>query len=384
MFQRSIKLTKNNSFFLFGPRGSGKSTLVRQHLSSMDSLLIDLLESNSESRYWSNPDLLYSDIKASKKKWILIDEVQKIPKLLDIVQKSIEELKVCFVLTGSSARKLKRGGANLLAGRAFLYNLFPLTHIELGDKFDLHEVLAFGSLPKIFQYSDDSEKIQFLNSYTHTYLKEEILAEQIVRNANGFRSFLEVAAQMNGKLLNYSKVARESGVDHKTVQNFYQILEDTLVGFTLPGFHKSIRKAQTLMPKFYFFDLGVQRALERSLKSKPVLSSSVYGFYFGSFVINEIYRQNIYTNSEFKLSHYNTSTGQEVDLVLSTPKKDFFIEIKSATKIDPVEVQKLERITEGLKNVQRIYLSQDPIATEVGKVKCLHWSDFVRQMELHV
>lgn len=380
MVKRYPKLSNSNSFFLFGPRGSGKSTLIKERYSSKDNLYIDLLDDKMESRYWSDPDLLFNDVSRINKGWVIIDEVQKIPKLLDIVHKSIETYKTKFILTGSSARKLKRGGANLLAGRAFLYHLFPLTYFELKENFDLNFILQWGSLPKIFQYDSDTDRKDFLISYTKTYLKEEIIAEQIIRNIDGFRSFLEVAAQMNGKTLNFLKISRECGVDSKTVNSYFQILEDTLVGFWVPGFHKSIRKSQKIQPKFYFFDLGILRSLEGTLGSQPISGTSVYGQYFESFVVNEIFRFNSYTQQDFRISHYQTSTGQEIDLILSKGLQDILIEIKSTNKIDRVEVEKFARISSGFKKCQRYFISQDQMITEIEGVRCMKWNYAIEEI----
>jgi predicted AAA+ superfamily ATPase len=379
MFLRIAKLSKSHSFFLFGPRGSGKSTLIQNRFSLGSSIYIDLLKAENENRYRKNPDLLLNDVKAHKNKWIIIDEVQKIPKLLDLVHVAIEEYKSKFILTGSSARKLKRGGANLLAGRAFLFYLFPLTHVELADQFHLQDVLCWGSLPKIFEL-DDVDKKNFLVSYVQTYLKEEIISEQIIRNVEGFRNFLDVAAQMNGRALNFSKISRECGVDSKTVISYYQILEDTLMGFFLNGYHNSIRKAQKAQPKFYFFDLGVVRTLEGSLDSEPVPKTSVYGNYFECFVVNEVFRFNSYSGKDYKLSQYQTSTGQEIDLILSKGVKTILIEIKSTNKIDSTEVIKFSRISEGFKNAKRYFVSQDKMRSEIENVTCLHWKDFIKEI----
>lgn len=380
MVKRHTKLTKSNSFFLFGPRGSGKSTLIKTLFQSGDNLFIDLLDEKMESRYWRDPDLLFNDVAQIKKGWVIIDEVQKIPKLLDVVHKSIEFYNTKFILTGSSARKLKRGGANLLAGRAFLYHLFPLTFLELKEQFDLNFVIQWGSLPKIFQFTDDNDRRDFLISYTKTYLKEEIIAEQIIRNVEGFRSFLEVAAQMNGKSLNFLKISRECGVDSKTVHSYFQILEDTLVGFWVPGFHKSVRKAQKAQPKFYFFDLGVLRALDGNLDSKPIAGTSFYGQYFESFVVNEIFRYNSYTQKDFHISHYQTSTGQEIDLILSKGMQNILIEIKSTRQIDRVEVEKFARISTGFKKSRRYFLSQDTVISEIEGVRCTPWQVAIKEI----
>lgn len=380
MVKRHVKLSESNSFFLFGPRGSGKSTLVQERYLSKNTLLIDLLDEKMESRYWNDPDLLFHDVSRIQNGWVIIDEVQKIPKLLDIVHKSIETYKTKFILTGSSARKLRRGGANLLAGRAFLYYLFPLTSFELNAQFNINFILQWGSLPKIFQYESDQDRRDFLNSYSKTYLKEEILAEQVIRNIDGFRRFLQVAAQMNGKTLNFSKISRECGVDSKTVHSYFQILEDTLVGFWVPGFHKSVRKAQKIQPKFYFFDLGVQRSLEGTLESKPIAGTSAYGQYFEAFIINEIFRYNSYTQKDFRISHYQTSTGQEIDLILSKGMHDILIEIKSTQHIDRMEVEKFARISKGFKKCQRYFISQDKIISEIDGVTCMPWQKAIEHI----
>lgn len=380
MVKRYPKLSNSNSFFLFGPRGAGKSTLIRERYDSENNLFIDLLDEKTESRYWNDPDLLFNDVSRIKNGWVIIDEVQKIPKLLDLVHKSIETYKTKFILTGSSARKLKRGGANLLAGRAFLYYLYPLTFLELKEKFDLNFVIQWGSLPKIFQFDSFDEKRDFLISYAKTYLKEEIIAEQIIRNVDGFRSFLEVAAQMNGKALNFLKIGRECGIDSKTVNSYFQILEDTLVGFWVPGYHKSVRKAQKIQPKFYFFDLGILRALEGTLESKPIPGTSMYGQYFESLVINEIFRFNSYTQKDFRISHYQTSTGQEIDLILSKGFQDILIEIKSTKQIDRVEVEKFARISSAFKKSQRYYISQDEMITEIEGVRCMPWQTAIQEI----
>jgi predicted AAA+ superfamily ATPase len=196
----------------------------------------------------------------------VIDEVQKAPKLLDQIHYEIEKRQIKFALTGSSARKLRRGGANLLAGRALMNHLYPLTHRELAADFVLQDVLQWGSLPEIFSAPSDLVRQEYLKTYVDSYLKEEILQEQLVRNVVPFRKFLPVAAQMNGKILNFSSMAKDLGVDWSTVKNYYQILEDTWLGFNLPIYHRSLRKQQLKGQKFYLFDLGVQRALERNLK----------------------------------------------------------------------------------------------------------------------
>lgn len=383
MVNRLAKLSKSHSFFLFGARGTGKSTLIKERYLEKDYLFYDLLDPDLEDEFSRSPMRLYERIKAQKKKpeWIIIDEVQKIPRLLDVVHMCIEDLKVRFILTGSSARKLKRGGANLLAGRAFLYSLFPLTELELSlaQRFDLQRYLRWGSLPKLLELSNDDDKKQYLKTYAQLYLKEEIKAEQLVRNIDPFREFLEISAQMNGKIINYSGIAKDVGVDHKTVQNYYEILADTWIGNFLPAFHQSVRKSQKLSPKFYLFDIGVKNALARQLESIPVMGTSLFGDLFEHFIINEIFRYNEYKSKDFRLSYLATKSGSEVDLILSRGREHYAIEIKSKERVDRGEVQMVRKLASDIRNLKKIYyVSQQEETLELDGVLCVHWKEFFR------
>lgn len=385
MIKRLVTPSNKSSFFLFGARGTGKSTFIsEQFLPQIEGEYIyyDLLNDETEERLSRNPSLIASDLTAARKKpeWIIIDEVQKIPRLLDVVHSLIEKQKIKFILSGSSARKLKIEGANLLAGRAFDYRLFPITFWELESEFDLGQVLSFGSLPTVFHFKEKPEKIKYLKSYVASYVKLEIQMEQVVRRLDPFKQFLEVAAQMNGKPVNYSKIGKEVGVDTKTVINYFQILEDTYFGFILPAFHTSLRKSILLTPKFYFFDIGVKRALERSLHSEPVPRTSYYGETFEHLVIIEIFRLNFYFETDYSLSYFSTKEGAEVDLVLSRGKREIiFIEIKSTTSIDEVEVKKLSTLVSKTQ-IQAFYFSLDPIPQEIHGVKCLYWRDGIKDL----
>jgi predicted AAA+ superfamily ATPase len=221
--------------------------------------------------------------------------------------------------------------------------LFPLTHQELTDQFDLQNYLHWGGLPHIHNLSNISDKNKYLESYVLNYLNEEIRLEQIIRKLDPFRNFLEIAGQMSGKIINYKKIANEIGVDTKTIISYFQILQDTLLGFYLPAFHNSVRKSQRLSPKFYIFDTGVKKALENSLEQKPVPRTSVFGELFESMVILEFDRFNRYYNRHYKLSYFSTKNEAEIDLVLSKGKEIILIEIKSSQEIDENEVHKLSR-----------------------------------------
>ncbi len=384
MIRRLIKPLKSNSFFLFGARGTGKSTWVEQQfLGSSECLRIDLLNADEEERFTRNPSLLEAILNEShsKPEWVFIDEVQKAPKLLDQVHRLIERKKQKFILTGSSARKLKRDGANLLAGRAYVNHLHPLTALELQEDWDLNRALNWGTLPQAWNITDAVERRAFLKSYVLTYLREEVMIEQLVRKLDPFRNFLEVSAQMNGKVLNYSKIAREVGVSDKTILGYYQVLEDTLLGFSLPAFHRSVRKSQAEHPKFYWFDSGVKRQLERSIESPLVPSTSAYGEAFEHFVILEITRRADYLGKDWKLSFFRTKEGNEIDLIISPNRKqEILVEIKSTTQVDPLEVKALERMSADFNSIGIYYLSLDPKPQRIGKVRCLPWLEGVREI----
>ncbi len=385
MVRRIVKPSISRSFFLFGARGSGKSTFINSDfLISKKVYKIDLLDLDQEEKYIKHPMALYEEIKTNLKKWdwIFIDEVQKCPKLLDVVHKSIEDLKAKFILTGSSARKLKRGGANLLAGRAFLYSLYPLTSVELGKLFDLTSALQWGTLPSLLQLPDNSDKKSYLKSYCQIYLKEEIKSEQLVRNIDPFRNFLEISAQMSGKIINNTKIGNDIGVDHKTVQNYFEILCDTWLGFFVPAFHQSVRKSQKLSPKFYYFDLGVKNQLSQTIDSLPTQGTSTYGELFEHFVINEIYRLNEYWQKDFILSYLKTKNDAEIDLILSKGRYHFAIEIKSSKYIDTKEVKKLKALAEDIKNIKKVfYISNCKDKRTIDDVQCLHWQDFISDFQ---
>ncbi len=281
MFQRLINPLEEHSFFLFGARGTGKSTWLRERFSHEDCFWLDLLNAEVEDRYRQNPALLARDLESRKTtRWVVIDEVQKVPRLLDAVHSLLEKTPVRFAMSGSSARKLRKSSANLLAGRSFVNYAFPLTASELGARFKIEEILRWGSLPRIFNLEGAAARAEYLRSYALTYLREEIQLEQIVRKIEPFRDFLEIAALNSGKVLNATKIAGEAGVDFKSIQNYFEILESTWIGFRVPAWHRSIRKSQRLTAKFYFFDLGVKRALERSLDSIPAPATSDFGDLF--------------------------------------------------------------------------------------------------------
>jgi predicted AAA+ superfamily ATPase len=382
MFHRLCKTSNLNSFFLFGARGTGKSTLLRTQFQNQNCLWLDLLNPELEFQLLTEPSRLLELWQKEKPEWVVIDEVQKVPKLLDVVHSMIETHDVRFALTGSSARKLKRGQANLLAGRSFAFHLFPLTAMELGSSFSLQNALEFGTLPKIFSLPDSREKELFLKSYAHIYLKEEIQSEQLVRNMEPFRKFLPVAAAAHLRPINYAKIGRDSGVDPKSVERYFSILEETLVGFFLDSFHRSVRARQKSSPKFYFFDVGVQRALSEMLEVKPAPRSSYYGEIFEAFVISEIHRRVSYSEKQTRLSYLQTSDGLEIDLIVEKKGKvAFLVEIKSSRNITADDIAPLKRVAADFPDARRIVLCQETMArTTVDNIEILPWEEAIEEI----
>lgn len=369
------------SFFLFGPRSTGKSTLIGDWSQGKKALYVDLLDPTTEARYANHPELLLEDWSSKKNEWIIIDEVQKNIALLDVVQIGIVKHKIKFAITGSSARKLKRGSANLLGGRAIQFSLHPFTDKELKSEKDLIELLRWGSLPEIFELSE-KDRERKLYSYVSTYLREELLQEQIIRQVEPFRKFLEIAAQMNGKILNFSKIARDAGVEERSIARYYQILEDTLLGFFIEPFNHSIRKRQSQKAKFYFFDLGVTRALQNSVSLEVSPQTEVYGNLFEHFFILECIRLNDYKEKRFKFFYLKTKDSLEVDLIIETPKKQFIlIEIKSKNRILEDDFRSLKSIAADFKNLKTCLLvSNQKQSTRHGNITCIHWREALDEL----
>jgi predicted AAA+ superfamily ATPase len=315
--------------------------------------------------------------------WVVIDEVQKVPKLLDVVHSLIESDGTRFALTGSSARKLKRGAVNLLAGRAFVYHLFPFTTGELSASFDLDMALAFGSLPGLLDLHSPDEKADFLRAYALTYLKEEVWGEHLVRNLDPFRAFIEIAAQCNGELINFSRIARDVGVDTKTVQSYFQILEDTLVGYTLEPYHRSVRKRQSQAPRFYLFDTGVCRALSRTLNVPLHPGTYAYGRAFEHFVIIEALRRNDYLKTDFRFSYLRTKDGAEVDLVIERPgQSTVLVEIKSSTRVDTSDLRHLTAFAQDMPESAAVCLSRESVPRLANGIRILPWEQGLEEIGL--
>ena len=385
MFRRFLQTTRRHSFFLFGARGTGKTTWIRDTFDPDASLYLDLLDPEVEDLYRRTPRRLEQQVGAlpDSVEWVLIDEVQRAPRLLDTAHRLIERTGKRFVLTGSSARKLRRGASNLLAGRAFVYSLYPLTVPELQDAFDLDGALRWGTLPRMFSLDAGEDRRAYLRAYALTYLREEIAAEQIVRRLDPFRRFLEVAAQSNGAIVNYTNIARDVGADPKTVITYFSILEDTLVGFLLPAFHRSIRKQQRSNPKFYFFDTGVKRALDRTLELPLNAGTYEYGRAFEHFMTTQIVHLSQYRYPDWRVSYLRTGAGVEIDLVIERPGlPTALIEIKSSERVDERDVRHLTRFTGDFSEPLALCISRDPTRMQIDGVLCVHWREAFDELGL--
>ncbi|MCC6220974.1 MAG: ATP-binding protein [Deltaproteobacteria bacterium] len=376
MFHRAINISKSNSFFLFGARGTGKSTLIKERFVSGNTIYIDLLKFSEMTRLQADPEELLRRI-APSTDWVVIDEIQKVPALLDTIHYFIEarNLTAKFALTGSRARKLKLGGANLLAGRAFVYELYPLTSSELGDDFDLMQAIQWGLLPGVFAYDTNSDKKLFLEAYANTYLKEEVWDEHLVKDLEPFRKFLQVAAQCNGTVINYSKIALDVRVDTKTVQRYFQILEDTLVGCMIEPYSPSLRKRQRTNPKFYFIDPGIVRALTNSFAMDISPATLGFGYVFEHFVILEFLKRNSYLRKNYQFSFIRDTKNREVDLVIERPgEKTALVEIKSTDTVRAEHIKQLHTFLTDYPECEAFCISRDETEQSFGKVISLHWS----------
>ncbi|NOX37780.1 MAG: ATP-binding protein [Calditrichaeota bacterium] len=342
LIERIIQLP-DMSFFLFGARQTGKTTLIQSRFKE-SIWTVNLLLSETFYRYQQQPQLFLREaeyqIQREKIRYIFVDEIQRLPTLLNDIHYLMEKYpQVQFILTGSSARKLRRGGYNLLAGRAIQRYLFPFVFQEIREWYTLDEILRFGTLPPLL-YRHNNERVEILRAYVDTYLKEEIIAEAFARNVGGFYRFLELAAGQFTEIINYNAIARDAGVSVKTVQSYYSILEDTLIGFYLWPWRKSVRKRLRLHPKFYFFDNGVTNAANRMLgvELPPIWKGKL----FEQFIIQELFRYKHYLNSESQLFFWRTAHGAEVDvLIVKGEKIHHAIEIKYSSRIENVHLRGL-------------------------------------------
>jgi len=326
MYSRTIKPPKNKSFFLFGPRGTGKSTWVQSVFSG--SLYLDLLESELYTLLLASPQRLETLIPPGYGGWVVIDEIQRIPELLNEVHRLIEKRGLLFVLTGSSARKLRREGINLLAGRALTLRMHPLTVAELGNDFTLDHSLQLGQMPMTFS---DSDPAAYLSSYVHTYLREEVQQEGLTRNLQAFARFLEAASFSQAAPLNISEVARECNVNRKLAEEYFNILEDLLLGVRLPPFRKRARRRVVAHPKFFLFDTGVYRTIRpKGILDRP---EEIDGAALETLIFQELRAMNDNFKLGYDLFYWRTASQLEVDFILYGPHGLIAIEVKRSSTL---------------------------------------------------
>lgn len=343
-YKREISKTiedTRSSILLIGPRQTGKSTLIKN---LNPDLTINLSQENVFLRFSSQPDLLEQIISQEKPKTIFIDEIQRLPSLLNTIQAIIDanSKKFKFYLTGSSARKLKRGSANLLPGRVISLQMSPLTLEEIQYKYHIDHLLSFGLLPGIFIEKNIKEKSLLLSSYGATYLKEEIQAEALTKNIEGFSRFLFAIAAKNGEFLDFSKLGSQASINQKTATRFFEILEDSLLVFRLNSYSKNSFRRLVQHPKFYFFDTGVLNSLLGSYK----VSAERKGLLFETLVISSIRNLLLSKAVQFQMSTYRTTAGGEVDLILNTNDIEMAIEIKASSNIGKSDLTGLKSFSE--------------------------------------
>lgn len=337
MFQRhiNIPLKTRKSFFLFGPRGTGKTTWLRHHLP--EALFINLLRAEHYNRLTADPGLIREMIPTGYHDWIIIDEIQRVPELLNEIHDLIETNHHIFILTGSSARKLRQKGVNLLAGRALTYYLHPLTAGEQQTAFDLSQSLNYGHLPARFSESDPGK---YLQDYVQTYIREEVLQESVTRNIGHFSRFLEIAGFSQGTVLNISDIAREAYIDRAKAENYFSILEDLLIGVRLPVFNRRAKRKLIRHQKFYYFDAGVFRAI------RPVgpldSDAELDGPALETLVLQEIRAINDYLQCGYQLYFWRTKNGLEVDFILYGPQGLIAIEVKRSAHVSPKSLRGLK------------------------------------------
>ncbi len=361
----------NESLFLWGARQTGKSTLLKSLFP--DSLWFDLLLSDVFERLQRNPSLLREIILAAdSSKSVVIDEIQRIPTLLNEVHWMIVNKNIRFILSGSSPRKILKSGANLLGGRALRYELYPLISREIPD-FDLMKALNNGLLPRHY-LSKNPKKL--ISAYIGSYLRDEIMAEAKIRNIVSFSRFLEMAAFSNGEIVNYTNIATDCGVSAPTVKEYFHILEDTLTGRFLPSFQKKPKRRVILAPKFYYFDVGIANYLLK--RSKIERGSEIFGKAFEHFIYQEIFTHSSYSGLNYPVSYWRTASQIEIDFVLGD--HEAAIEVKSTEMANHRHLKGLKSFAEEYNVKKLILVSNDLYPRKIGTIWILPWQVFLQKL----
>ena len=336
MYPRLLQAPPRQSFFLFGPRGVGKTAWLHQQFPG--ALFFDMLDYQVYTELLASPQRLGERIPQGQKEWVVVDEVQRVPELLNEVHRLIESRRLRFVLTGSSARKLRGRGINLLAGRAVTRHMHPLTALELGKDFDLKRAVRFGCLPMACTSENPED---YLKSYAATYLREEVQQEGLTRNIGAFSRFLEAASFSQGSVLNMAAVARECAISTKVVEDYFSILEDLLIAIRLPVFTKRAKRKLIAHPKFYFFEAGVFQAIRpRGPLDAP---EQIHGPALETLFLQQVRALNDYKDLGYRLHYWRTANGDEVDCVLYGERGLRAFEVKMAHNVRPDDLRSLLR-----------------------------------------
>jgi len=378
MFTRALAAPKR-SFFLLGPRATGKSTWLRERFAG--ATWFNLLESDLFFTLLRDPAELRRRVLATAPGWVVIDEIQKLPVLLDEVHAimSAHPRRYEFALTGSSARKLRRGSANLLAGRAVNRSMFPLTLSEVAGAVPIAELLRFGGLPGLWSEIDEARaRVELLEAYAGNYVREEVQQEAAVKNLQSFARFLGVASLANAQVVNVAALARDAGVARMTVQSYFDVLTDTLLGTWLPAWQKKARIKQVGHPKFYFFDTGVARTLAGRIHDS--VESAERGHLLETWIFHELRAHLAHSGVAGELSYWRTASGVEIDFIWSRGKKHVGVEVKATERWRPEHAKALQvALAEGI--IQRafvVYLGQVPLLE--GAVKVLPVDAFAQAL----
>lgn len=361
----------HESAFLWGARQTGKSTLLKSLFPN--ALYFDLLLSDEYERIVRNPSLLRERISASEISGpVIIDEIQRIPELLNEVQWLITNKNCQFILSGSSPRKIIRSGSNLLGGRAYRYEMFPLIYKEIPD-FDINKALNNGLLPRHYLAVKANK---MLSAYIGNYLQDEIIAEAKIRNIASFSLFLEKAAFSNGEIVNYMNIAADCGVSSPTVKEYFQILEDTLIGRFVPSFQKKPKRRVILSPKFYYFDVGIANYLLKRGEIKT--GSETFGSAFEHFIYQEITAHSHYSDLNYPISYWRTTSQFEVDFILGD--HEIAIEIKATDNIQSRHLKGLLAFSEEYTTSKLIMVSNDPYPRQINNITVLPWNIFIEKL----
>lgn len=373
MYERIFQIDKEleDNIFLFGARQTGKSTILRNKLPG--NIFIDLLDTTVKKRFRKHPGLLYEMLRNKPEgTLVIIDEIPEVPELLNEVHRLMSEYGHRFVLCGSSARKLKRKGYNTLGGRALPCYFYPLVSAEIPD-FDLEHALLNGLIPPHYKAKNAERK---LSAYVDVYLKEEIKEESLVRNLDAFQRFLEVAALTDGEMINYNNIAQDCGVSASTVASYFEILQDTLIGYIIPAYRKTMKRRLVQAPRFYYFDVGVANYLLH--RKQLVRGTTDYGHAFEHFVIQEIKAYIGYNHINEELTYWRTYTGIEVDAIIGEAR--IAIEIKSAEEVLPRHLKGLKAFAEEYPNSRRIIVSLDLFNRTIEGIESIYIMDFLKML----